>query len=783
VVDVPNDLGVPNVLADTQAPDNNFQVDPKVGQAAANVGQATVNFSKALGQLRVSQVEQGVMQQARALTSNYTKLDPADAVAQQQTYMDQLNKIFNDGAGQLGTLDELNIYNETTRTYQDRYFTGAIQDYATTAAKQNRVNINDSAKTNGLDQIASDPTSDASFQLGYNLMMQGAIRNLQETGNAADPSQMTAAVSQVNQEAWITRIQALGANNPAQALTLAQQHQKELGDKFADVVDYLTPKASEASGVAAGNAALAAAGVTAGQSGGTPTAAPTTAGGGGSGTSAPTASADQVWGAILGNESGGNTAAPTSPNGAVGGGQIMPSTFAANAAPGQNINSAADNLEVSRKLVAKYYQQYNGDAARVAVAYFSGPGNVAPAGSPTPWINNYSDKGGVSVSTYVANALGRLQSGSPANAKADAYSTLMDSPAWATMTPQARDAAVRTIDQTLTMRQIADQSTENSRVALNNQAATQYTRQILTAQNNNGVLDPAILNQIINDPRITDPQTLTTLTALARAAVGDTKTLGYGPAYTDMMKRILLPYGDPQKISDPTQILQAVPQQQLTLDGADSLIKTLQDSQSGIDGAGIAEAKASVLAYAKSKLYFGDEVLPGGMQMKDPAGERAYDAQFVPQFEAAYNAWTKAGKDPMSFLSDTAAVDAMINRIRPPAQVAQDRIAALNGLTGDESDQTPGVPQNAPAPPPPAGVASDKWTAVVSDTPGSGANKWSQGAWGQALELLLSDPKKYGPYFDAKFGQDGYSADQIVQQLMAPTVESLGNTAPHGAIR
>ncbi len=112
--------------------------------------------------------------------------------------------------------------------------------------------------------------------------------------------------------------------------------------------------------------------------------------------------------AILRQESGNNPNICTSSKGAIGIGQIIPDTFRQYAQPGEDINNPTDNLAVHKRMMADYYKRYNGDVARMAVAYFSGPGNVSPPGSPTPWIHNRSD-GNKSVAGYVNDVVGRLE--------------------------------------------------------------------------------------------------------------------------------------------------------------------------------------------------------------------------------------------------------------------------------------------------------------------------------------------------------------------------------------
>jgi hypothetical protein len=50
----------------------------------------------------------------------------------------------------------------------------------------------------------------------------------------------------------------------------------------------------------------------------------------------------------------------------------------------------------------------NGDPARIAVGFFSGPGNIAPPGSPTPWIKDLSDRNGKTTSSYVSDVQQRI---------------------------------------------------------------------------------------------------------------------------------------------------------------------------------------------------------------------------------------------------------------------------------------------------------------------------------------------------------------------------------------
>jgi hypothetical protein len=112
--------------------------------------------------------------------------------------------------------------------------------------------------------------------------------------------------------------------------------------------------------------------------------------------------------AISAQESGNNPNIGKSIDGAIGKWQIMPDTFKRFAIAGEDINNPKDNEAVGNRIIAEFNKKYNNDPARVAVAYFSGEGNVAPEGSPTPWKEDRKDGNGKSVSSYVGDVINRM---------------------------------------------------------------------------------------------------------------------------------------------------------------------------------------------------------------------------------------------------------------------------------------------------------------------------------------------------------------------------------------
>lgn len=104
---------------------------------------------------------------------------------------------------------------------------------------------------------------------------------------------------------------------------------------------------------------------------------------------------------FLQQESSGGKTAPDNPF------QIQKPTFDRFAQPGESWNNVADRNAVAQRMLTKFNQDYGGDLGRIATAYFSGEGNVAPAGSPTPYLKNVSDSNGKSVASYVNDIVRR----------------------------------------------------------------------------------------------------------------------------------------------------------------------------------------------------------------------------------------------------------------------------------------------------------------------------------------------------------------------------------------
>jgi hypothetical protein len=112
-----------------------------------------------------------------------------------------------------------------------------------------------------------------------------------------------------------------------------------------------------------------------------------------------------MYSAIQGTEGSGPNA--TSYAGARGSFQVTAPFFNTYAQKGESFDNETDRVAVAKRGIDALWQQNNGDPARVATAYFSGQGNVAPPGSQNPWINAGGDRYST-VPSYVNNVVNRF---------------------------------------------------------------------------------------------------------------------------------------------------------------------------------------------------------------------------------------------------------------------------------------------------------------------------------------------------------------------------------------
>ena len=361
-------------------------------------------------------------------------------------------------------------------------------------------------------------------------------------------------------------------------------------------------------------------------------------------------------------------------------GQIQPGTWQEYARPGEDVNNPKDNRAVTQRIITDLSQKYDGDPAKIAVAYFSGKGNVAPDGSATPWVADTKDKNGKSVSNYVSDIVKSLGVNSNGyQSQADYIRTHYD-----TYIQQARDQADQIDPGNVAF---ADQAASQTEARMNNIVHTQEL-EVRAAQDH---IQSVVLGDDKNPP-ITDPRQLSDnpdpqirndwntfslnngygaqmLLNNVIASNSRGAALGYGSDFYNRYQDIVS-----GKVSDMSNLYgyvrpEAGKDSPLTVAGLKVLTKTLADRQTP-QGAAFAQAEQGFFQSLRGKVT-GTGVIPGAY---DPTGDKKF-TDFMAQALPAIEAGKSSGKSAAD-LFDPKSPDYVGRFVgafqRTPAQIMSD---------------------------------------------------------------------------------------------------------------
>ena len=314
--------------------------------------------------------------------------------------------------------------------------------------------------------------------------------------------------------------------------------------------------------------------------------------------------------------------------------------------------------------------------------------------------------------------------------------------------PDVREHAIRHAEQTFAAQAIAEEQDAKAKKAASDQMQSDFTARIIKGDTN------GIIGQIATSGLPSNE-----MQNLYRFAIGDggvSDPLQYGPAYSGALKRILASPDAPDRINGPQDIIQMGADGSLTKRGVKELLDTQNTLKKQPDQAGITTVKSHQLDYYKSKMAIDDEMSAiTGKPYKNQKGLEHFNHDFVPAFESAYSQWVAAGKDPMEFLNDPKKMDAIMDRVYPPAQRAMDSISAQGGVKPDLT-----------VPPAPEGVEAKAWGGLMSAPPHKAdGTPWEPKQWAGAVSMLRDHPTpEYIAAFNQKFAPSGYTAEDILKK-------------------
>lgn len=512
-------------------------------------------------------------------------------------------------------------------------------------------NVNKATVANNNLSISTDPANEANYQNGLHELTRAYVRSAQvANGMNASDDVINDATNKAEQDAIKNRALSWANKDPSAAYSWLQTQEKKLTPVEYDAIQsHLKGLADKAEVTAGANSVI------------------------GSG-SAPVG----LHQAIRGQE--GSGANQTSVNGAVGSMQVTPAFFKQYAKPGENFNNEADRVAVADRGIDELSQKYNGDPARVAVAYFSGENNVAPAGSTTPWIDDKRDGNGTSTSEYVRGVLSRTgQSGDTGGAGSSTHSPGAFVVEQDMMNKAWSEAQRRFPDRPDLQRQLVGLVYEHIQQANTLQAKYEAEQQ-KALHDQQEAAGQQVMKSLMTPGAQFDPATIRDNPYLTwqqkdhlwklsqehyhKESDHDVKT--YGSGFWDAYQKVHALPGDPGRITDPSQLWsRGGPSGDLTLSGIEKLTQEIQGKRTP-DGEAESTMKKQFLEMAKSQITGSNE----GLHIRDPKGDELY-LKFLAQVLPAFDKGKSDGKSASSLLDPNSKdyIGSAISSFKRPMNV------------------------------------------------------------------------------------------------------------------
>lgn len=691
--------GVPEVSAQLEAPSDYQRIDAtpsSFGSAGAEgaeaLGAGLMKASDFYGQVAADSGTNNTLQQATAVLHgdpNKTVMGPdgqpmpdtgffgkrgADAMNARADTAHEIDNIIQENREGLSTPQAKLQYDNETRRYRAQWLT----QMGTHADEQQRVwaqDTNNTSATLALNQASRSPTDQTAVDDALTRTRTAYVRNAQLRGEDAN-----GAVLKADQDVAMARIRSLVVSDPQSAQKVLDENAGVLGsradyDQLSHGVRAAVINATLAPEIdKAVNEAVSSAHGAVGQ---TPTGSP---------------AVQDISRAIGQQEWHGKGPAPTSVNGAIGPSQITPDTAQQYGLDPTKLNDPVYAQRARDLIIGKLAALPNvqGDASRVAVGYFSGPGNIAPVGSPTPYIHDAADGTGKKTSAYVADVLSRLQK----------Y-------------PSTADALNATMDQTIAKAQtdaerlFPDYPDAQERYV---QGVERGVSRTISQQHQQYEVDTHIVQSVMAGPKppISEDELMATSPQVAKAwtsmqinnpyaalsvermfdANSKGRSLTYGTGFKDYLDRVLAPSSNPDRITNSSQLWPYVgsgSDAPLTNTGVNEL-GNLLGARNTPQGEAFASQAKGFVDQMHAQLTFSNK----GTGIIDPKGEQLFSrfmVQALPILEQA----AKSGNlgqvlNPKSadYLGNMAQTFA-----RTPAEIMKDRLANVGAGSAPATPFTP----------------------------------------------------------------------------------------------
>ena len=239
----------PTVTPDVRTPDDyqHIQTDPSmfggaIAQGVEKFGQGVQRGGEIFGQVQTDDALNNAMSAANARLEKFKSLSGQDALNDRIPAQQDIDATFQDARAGLTTLQQQYQFDQTARTFHERFVWPQIANHADQQGRVYTSAVNDATTKTSFNQIASNADNDNVFLNSLAEARNAAVKETQNRyGMSVDPAVVQSAVDQITAAALKTRIEAWALKDPMKAAAYADLNQDGLGEQAIVVNRALKP--------------------------------------------------------------------------------------------------------------------------------------------------------------------------------------------------------------------------------------------------------------------------------------------------------------------------------------------------------------------------------------------------------------------------------------------------------------------------------------------------------------------------------------------------------------
>lgn len=456
------------------------QAKMRTGQVLQQIGDEGFKLGEHFSRVQVDDQTTRFMTDANKGLDEYRNLQGAERL----TKRGEIEKRIEDAATQYRSTLKLPMqqqeFDRQVRNFRQSYLTAQFSQLSAQADRTYKTEVAKSKFQTSVQLAALAPGNPVAIEHARDTARHAMVNLLEAEGNADDEQLYNEAIASADRAVDKSIVESIGVTNPKAALEYADKAKASLGHEYVPLANGLRVRLQQQDEDDITNQVFASVGREL------------------TNPEAPKTSSSSGIRQALYDQEGGPVTNPT---------QIQKGTWEqwkkeGLVHEGETFGDPESMQAVGDRAIAKYEQQFrkpdgSPDPERVAVAWFSGPGNVSPPDAAQPFLEDRQDENKKTVSSYVSDIRGRM--GGPKGAMYAAQASVYDR---ALQLTEGKPAAVRKG----VLAQVQSRFSAARTAALQSEAATKAQTDAAIREYGDAVRKGLAGQPWRNDPRLSEAQ-------------------------------------------------------------------------------------------------------------------------------------------------------------------------------------------------------------------------------------------------------------------------------------